>query len=102
MTLLSAISWALFGNDEDGPYGFYAHTTLGAIHWWLRNPCHNLTHHVLNWPGGPIYRWGRLADKRTPEWWKRPFVDPWNGYIGWRQTKEGNGVLGIACRQEVK
>src|SRR3954469_9792743 len=68
--------WALYGNDEDGPYGppyagrptFFEPTPWGAVRWWLRNPFHNLLFHVLSWPGGPLWRWG-----------KRPGL---NGYIG--------------------
>lgn len=79
---MKTIIWALFGNDEDGPYGFYPHTTWGAIRWWLRNPFHNLTFHVLNWPGGPFWSWKYKG---------------WNGYIGFRPHP--NGVFGIAVRR---
>ena len=75
--------WAVFGNDEDGPYGLYPHTWVGAVRWWVRNPAHNLTHHVLNWPCGPFFKWGK--------------VPGWNGYIGFRPP---NGVFGIAIRKE--
>lgn len=77
------IIWALFGNDEDGPYGIYPHTSLGAIRWWLRNPFHNLLFHVANWQNGPIFRFG-----------KRPGL---NGYIGFRPP---HGAFGIAFRYE--
>ena len=70
--------WAFFGNDEDGPYGFYPHTKLGAVRWWLRNPCHNLMHHVLAWPGGPLLIWGQKPG--------------YNGYIGFRKP---TGELGF-------
>lgn len=50
------ILWALFGNDEDGIYGdlsWNPEQKRGvwiAIKWWFRNPCHNLTFHVLRVP----------------------------------------------------
>lgn len=83
---MKAILWAIFGNDEDGPYGFYPRTKLGAVRWWLRNPFHNLFWHVINYPGGPFFKWG-----------KRPGL---NGYIGWRPLPDGNGVFGVAFRYE--
>lgn len=77
------ITWALFQNDEDGPYGIYPHTTLGAVCWWFRNPFHNLLFHVINWPSGPFFKWGK--------------VPGWNGYIGFRPP---SGAFGIALRYE--
>lgn len=92
--MIKTILWALFGNDEDGPYGppydgretFFPRTRWGAVRWWLRNPCHNLFWHVINWPGGPLFKFG-----------KRPGL---NGYIGWRPRPDGNGVFGAAFRYE--
>jgi len=75
--------WACVGNEEDGWFGIYEHTLWGAIKWWWRNPFHNLFWHVLRWPNGPIYRWG-----------KKP---GWNGYIGWRPP---HGAFGGAFRDE--
>lgn len=80
---MKSILWALFGNDEDGPYGMFPHTCWGAVRWWLRNPLHNLCFHVINWPGGPFWKWGK--------------VPGWNGYIGFRPP---DGVFGIAIRKE--
>lgn len=77
--------WAVFGNDEDGPYGIYEETWWGAVKWWIRNPFHNLCWHVINWPGGPCFRWGK--------------VPGWHGYIGWR---DGDGVFGIKVTYETK
>lgn len=77
---MRGIIWAIFGNDEDGPYGIYPHTLLGAVRWWLRNPMHNLFFHVINWPGGPYWHFGKLGGPG------------WNGYIGWRPW---NGAFGI-------
>lgn len=79
--------WALFGNDEDGPYGIHSNipgydaamggseTTWQAICWWFRNPFHNLFWHVLNWPGGPMLSISGVL------------------YIGFRPP---NGVFGMA------
>ena len=83
------IIWALFGNDEDTIYGppwFNKNklTRWTAVRWWFRNPFHNLVFHVMVWPGGPIFRWGK--------------VPGWNGYIGFRE----GGVFGIAIRKETK
>lgn len=92
--MLNKIIWALFGNDEDGMYGLHSGvdsfditmggqaTTIQAVHWWLRNPFHNLMFHVLNWEGGPFWAWKAFG---------------WNGYIGFRPHP--NGVFGIAFRK---
>jgi hypothetical protein len=56
---LALITWALFGNDEDGIFGeralvpgfgpAYPQTFGQFLRWWTRNPCHNLMFHVLVW-----------------------------------------------------
>lgn len=95
---MKGVAWALFGNDEDGVYGERSkvptfgpdapRTQWQRVRWWLRNPFHNLFWHVLNWPGGPFFKWGA------------PYVGSgWNGYIGFRPP---NGVFGIAIRKETK
>lgn len=56
------VTWALFGNDDDGIFGEdpdnvnipgfgpNAPQTFGQFcRWWLRNPFHNLFFHVLAW-----------------------------------------------------
>lgn len=78
--------WAFFGNDEDGPYGFFPHTRWGAVRWWLRNPFHNLTHHVLAWPGGPCLRLGGTKPG-------------WIFYLGWRPP---DGHFGIKLTYETE
>ena len=85
---MKSIIWALFGNDEDSIYGPAwfnngQHSKWIAIKWWIRNPFHNLLWHVLNWPGGPFFKWGHSPG--------------WNGYIGFRPP---NGVFGIALKHE--
>lgn len=92
----SWLFWSLLGNDEDGAmgersavpgYGKEAPQSLWQFLRWLsRNPAHNFCFHDINWPGGPVFKWG-----------KRP---GWNGYIGWRPTADGNGVFGVAFRHE--
>lgn len=60
ITLLSAVPWMLYGNDDGGLYGErdwnwvynLGHTEptfKTAFLWWLRNPLHNLMFHVLRW-----------------------------------------------------
>lgn len=111
--MLTKLIWALFGNDEDGPYG--AGTNFNpegkkawciAVRWWFRNPFHNLTHHVIgiygedfrtysiyeNFPG-----WSKmtrvLRGKTYPYWnYQAP---TWQFYIGWRSS----GAFGIALRR---
>lgn len=86
---MKTILWALFGNDEDTIYGrpdqggYADHTAWNAVKFWFRNPFHNLFFHVINWPGGPFFKFG-----------KRPGL---NGYIGWRPP---NGNFGAAFRYE--
>lgn len=93
--------WALFGNEDDGPYGDdkwragRARTWWLAVQWWVRNPFHNLFFYVIG-----------VADKprtfySTRDWgvngWTLhythcsflylPFISykGWcNFYIGWR------------------
>lgn len=85
------LTWC-FGNDEDGIFGERSgvETFKGAppsvwqfVRWGIRNPAHNLTHHVVNWPGGPFWKWGT-----------RPGL---NGYVGFRPPL---GLFGIAFRYE--
>lgn len=86
------VTWALFGNDEDGICGerSLVETFKGGpvnlaqfLRWTFRNPFHNLFFHVLAWPGGPFFKWGS--------------VPGWNGYLGFRPPK---GVFGAAFRYE--
>ena len=57
------ITWAIFGNDEDGIFGErsgvsgydgIAPSFWQFVKWTTRNPLHNLFWHVLVWPGGPM------------------------------------------------
>ena len=93
--MLSKITWALFGNDDDGVYGERSivptygpdapRTPWQRVRWWLRNPFHNLVWIVLAWPDGPLLKWGKSSG--------------WNGYIGFRPPR---GAFGIAIRKETK
>jgi len=53
ITLLCRVFWALFGNDEDSVIGDVRwnperkDSWWVRIQWWVRNPFHNLTHHVI-------------------------------------------------------
>lgn len=82
--------WAIFGNDEDGPYGIYEHTRWGAVKWWLRNPLHNVFWHVVNWPNGPFFEYRKSVGA------KKYF----RFYIGWRPY--GPGPFGIKLTIETK
>lgn len=106
--MIRKITWALFGNDEDGIYGTrkWQIDNWGldlppywfvAIFWWLRNPFHNLFWHVLNWPN----------DKASNIWEDGNFIKfrlipplisfrkGLEGYIGFRGHQ---GVFGVALR----
>jgi len=123
------ITWALFGNDDGGLYGQYDEwgifllpeemTWSVALRWWLRNPFHNMTHHVLRRERTVV----RVvferpeADYVSAPYWREPrnwvtesgpsvqlVRDPffvswrykgWEGYLGWRES----GELGAALRK---
>lgn len=47
------LAWALFGNEDDGPYGdlnwnpAQEQTLKRRVLWWFRNPAHNLCFYVI-------------------------------------------------------
>ena len=121
--LPALLIWALFGNADDGPYGFLArayhppHDWATAARWWVRNPAHNLWFYVLALPlwwrvvligqaSGymPASRPGVLV-MLSP----LPFIclqsRSWTAYIGFRpQVQRANvnrpiGAFGIALRR---
>jgi len=118
--LLLFVPWALFGNDEDGIFaertsvaGFSEQTLWTAVRWWLRNPCHNLTHHVI---ALPLWFAIPIIGKSASGFWPDgrvflalnvlPFVSfragGWEGYFGFR-PRVVNGlkraVFGVALRK---
>lgn len=49
------ILWCVFGNDEDGPSGPSSFLPgrpewIRRVAWWVRNPFHNFTFHVIGVP----------------------------------------------------
>jgi hypothetical protein len=101
------ITWALFGNDEDGIAGerdWYreragAVVTWGTFwRWWVRNPMHNLFWDVLAWRPSEPYA---LVDRDAFSIYLKPLfvywrTRKWEGYIGWRPH---SGALGAAIRR---
>lgn len=103
--------WAIFGNDEDGPIGDARwnperkDTWWIRAQWWLRNPCHNLTHHAIGIYGKPfvsltVYVKGNLTKSvRDLDGKCYPYWNYNNGsvecYIGWRSS----GAFGVALRK---
>lgn len=101
---LSFILWALFGNEQDGLTGDpawnpeRADTWKVRVLWWMRNPFHNLTWHVIglvhldtircdeHMEDGPgmnrAYSMTSPGGTRYPFW--RYIGDGWEGYFGWR------------------
>lgn len=102
---MEKVIWALFGNDEDGIYGppdFMSGSPqwLRAVFWWIRNPAHNLTFHVLAVPSpftstgdfpndvfNPHGGWNRCMriganGKRYPF---LSYIGSCKFYIGWRE-----------------
>lgn len=96
--MIKKVLWALFGNDEDG---FYGDTSWNpeqkkslwiAVQWWVRNPFHNLTFHVIC-PKSPFTREGSFPkDVFNPcgSGWNRCVITsatgkkfPFISYIGW-------------------
>lgn len=111
--LSTTVGDALFGNTEDGYYGDLGFNPEGststwtAVRWWLKNPIHNFTWHVIGVTGKEFTRTGKYPkDVFAPvgnfNWavinyngWKLPFV-AYQGalgkfYIGWRER----GAFGI-------
>ena len=127
---LTVMTWVIFGNDDSGIFGQRdnwsylpgngEHTFWTALRWWIRNPFHNLTWHVLArdtsnalvlaerpaQPGKtPPYRrphdrnW--LAEGSQYQSLREPFFISWRGngwqtYIGLR---ENGGRLGMAFKR---
>jgi len=99
---MNKILWAIFGNDEDSVIGDkrfnpeQKDTVWIRIKWWLRNPFHNFTHHVIGIYGEPFlscqeYRRGNwtkmtrlLRGKEYPYWnYNNGEVE---FYFGWRSS----------------
>lgn len=113
--LESKVGDAIFGNKEDGYYGDSGFnptgstSTLTAIKWWLKNPFHNFTWHVIGVVGKAFTRTGKYPkDVFAPiegwnfalilvsGWFPLPFISYWSAslgkfYIGWRER----GAFGI-------
>lgn len=114
--------WALFGNAEDGPYGFLPRDETkpdpnwrATWAWWTRNPLHNLTHYTLAvpfkkqrvifgqvaapnalWPAGYVL----LAVNGLP--CLSIQTDRIEAYAGWRPrvvARRRVGVFGLALRK---
>jgi len=121
-SLPAYLIWALFGNAEDGPYGFLPRDETkpdpnwrATLAWWMRNPMHNLTHYTLArgyavqrvvfgqvaapnalWPVGSVL----LAINGLPCLSFR--AGPVEGYAGWRPRVVAGrqvGVFGLALRR---
>ncbi|MDO6385575.1 hypothetical protein Q3Y64_04675 [Uliginosibacterium sp. 31-12] len=106
MTASKWIAWALFGNDEDGIYGDASFNPGGrrdritAVRWWVRNPFHNLTFHVIGVPRpfvsvgdfpndvfAPFGGWNRCVriganGRRYPF---LSYIGRCKFYVGWRE-----------------
>jgi len=131
MSLVGNIIWALFGNDEDGPIGDAVwnptreDTWRVRLRWWMRNPFHNLTMHVIainpvlwmrSWPQQPAsnpgpWNWPAadpgwlFALFRGRAWWQWGFIvsgrsKRWEWYLGWRgDPTEGRAAPGMTFRK---
>jgi hypothetical protein len=79
---LRYITWALFGNEEDGIFAenYKEHTNnplpQSPIKWWIRNPLHNLSWHVL----------GDVSDKEREDY---TLIKLTNENISFLEKKEG-------------
>lgn len=89
-TLLTAITWALFGNDEGGIFGerdpYFTRSNgvrvpdfsfWGFVKWTVRNPLHNLFFHVLRWDAGDNARVLYARDSQGSRWWFRAPQRTW-------------------------
>lgn len=120
--LFPFLIWAIFGNQEDGIWGDKnwnpndSRDISYAIGWWVRNPFHNLTWHVIGIVGLPFKRYGKYPqDVFAPvEGWNYaviiflgfiplPFISYWSArlgklYIGWRER----GAFGITLEGKIQ
>ena len=105
--------WLFFANDQDGYIGdtrwnpAQKDTPWIRIKWWVRNPAHNFTHHVIgfwhkdfesitvkkNEPG--MSKYIRVYKGRRYPFWNYLHKSGWRFYFGWRTT----GAFGIALRK---
>lgn len=96
--------WAIFGNEDDGPYGDdkwragRAKTWKLAVIWWFRNPFHNLFFYVIGIADHPRTFYSTKLWGEQPGWSFHytptptlriplPFVShkgKVNFYAGWR------------------
>lgn len=88
VTILTAIPWALFGNDEGGVFGErdpyhtvlgnpVSYTLAGFAKWWIRNPFHNLFWTVLKWDAGDNARILYARNANGSRWWFRAPQRTW-------------------------
>ena len=111
--MIKLIMWAFFGNAEDGPVGAGTNwNPLGEtglkrrVAWWLRNPAHNFTHHVIglygrdfesvilkNPPSGLAVSVRRY--KGVNLYYYNMRFGGWQAYAGWRAS----GAFGLAIRR---
>lgn len=86
--VLTAIPWALFGNDEGGIFGERDpyHTVLGEpldvsfvgfLRWWKRNSFHNLVWHTLKWDAGDNALVLYARDETGSRFWFRAPQKTW-------------------------
>ena len=109
MNIFKWIKWAFFENDEDGPCGPDRIMGEGPcdwkrkLKWWVRNPAHNFTHHVMGLYGKDFYsieKWRKnnwSYTLRSYQGKKYPYLK-YEGlftfYFGWRNS----GAFGVAFR----
>lgn len=93
ISFLTAIPWALFGNDEGGIFGErdpyhtmlgnpVSYSFVGFLKWWFRNPLHNLFFHVLRWDCGDNALILYARDATGSRWWFRAPQRTWHADEG--------------------
>jgi hypothetical protein len=115
MTSLEWIKWALFGNDEDtvdGKPDDWSPLPIGSfkrrLAWWLRNPFHNLTWHVIGFVGDvesstqnqgsdePGWLHVKTVRRSTGKTYRLiGHTGTYQWYVGWRSS----GAFGLKFRK---
>lgn len=116
--IINWVTWAFFGNELDGPLGDNRWNPerkddiMTRVKWWIRNPMHNLTWHVIGFAHKPSTRydinetdqkgwnhaWSILDETGKKYNFYLYIGKTWTFYAGWR----GRGNFGFKFNKTKK